>query len=492
MTDASPAFRPKARKPRGFPDRRVETLALEQRIIAIAGGVYERWGFDRLETGAFEYADCLGKFLPDQDRPNEGVFSVEDDDKQWMALRYDLTAPLARFVAENHDKVPRPFRRWAAGPVWRNEKPGPGRFREFLQCDADSVGAPGPAADAEMIAMALEALAAIGLPEDAVAVKINTRKALNAVLDQAGGADSQARLVILRAIDKLDRLGEAGVAQLLGPGRKDDSGDFTKGAGLPDDKIALILGFLNAGRGDRTASIAQLAPLLAGHADGEAALADLAAIDAVLTALGVTGARAPIDPSIVRGLEYYTGAVFEAQAALPPSGADGAAVQVGSIGGGGRYDDLVARFRGEKLPATGFSIGVSRLATLLALHHAAPQIGPVVVLPLEPSLTADGFLLAAQLRAAGMRAEVYLGGAGMKAQLKYADRRNAPAALMLGSDEAARGVVSVKDLALGAALAKNIASNEEWRKGQPAQTEVARADIVAAVAAILARSGAAP
>src|ERR1041384_3953001 len=231
MTD-TPAFRPEARAPRGFADKRAATLRAERAILEAVSAVYERYGFEALDTGAMEYADALGKFLPDADRPNEGVFALQDDDEQWMALRYDLTAPLARFAAQNWETLPKPFRRYAFGPVWRNEKPGPGRFREFVQCDADTVGSARPEADAEIIAMTVEGLEAAGLPTGAAIIKINNRKLLNGLMAAAGVASEGQKLAVLRAVDKLDRLGPDGVRLLLGDGRKDESGDFTKGAGL--------------------------------------------------------------------------------------------------------------------------------------------------------------------------------------------------------------------------------------------------------------------
>src|ERR1700761_2735587 len=225
MSDAD--FRPEARAPRGFADKRAPDLRAERQILEAVSRVYERYGFDPLDTGAFEYADALGKFLPDSDRPNEGVFALQDDDEQWMALRYDLTAPLARFCAENWDGLPKPFRRYAFGPVWRNEKPGPGRFRQFVQCDADTVGSARPEADAEMIAMASEGMAAAGLAAEDYVLKINNRKLLNGLLSLAGVQGGGQKLAVLRAVDKLDRLGLEGVRHLLGEGRKDESGAFT-------------------------------------------------------------------------------------------------------------------------------------------------------------------------------------------------------------------------------------------------------------------------
>jgi histidyl-tRNA synthetase len=478
-------FRPKARRPRGFQDRRGPILARERAIVETVLKVYESWGFERLETSAFEYADSLGKFLPDQDRPNEGVFALQDDDAQWIALRYDLTAPLARFVAENFDALPKPYRRCAAGPVWRNEKPGPGRFREFWQCDADTVGAASPAADAEMIAMACAALEAVGIARGQYRLNLNTRRLLNGVLD-AVAADPSQRLSVLRAIDKLDRLGVDGVRLLLGPGRKDDSGDFTKGAGLSPAAIDHVLAFLQAGRASRAQTLSALAGVAA-NAEFAAGLAELETIAAVLAALGVDDAQARIEPSIVRGLEYYTGAVFEAELLLETKDEDGKPVRFGSVGGGGRYDDLVARFRGERAPATGFSIGVSRLAAALSLAEGAKAQGPVVILAFDQGLMSEYFKMSAELRSHGVAAEVYLGASGPKAQFKYADKRHAPAAVIMGGDEKARGEVSIKDLRAGAAMAAR--AGEDRAAYQAArgdvQVTVARDRLVETVLGIL-------
>ncbi|GAM98490.1 histidyl-tRNA synthetase [alpha proteobacterium U9-1i] len=474
---APDAPRPKARRARGLMDRRGTGLAVERELIARIAKVYETWGFEPLETPAFEYADALGKFLPDQDRPNEGVFAFEDDE-EWVALRYDLTAPLARFVAENFDALPKPYRRWAAGPVWRNEKPGPGRFREFWQCDADTVGSASPAADAEMIAMACEALEAAGVKRGGYALKVSTRKLLDAVLNKIGvdeGAFSP-RLVVLRAIDKYDRLGRAGVEALLGAGRKDESGDFTKGAGLDATQSASVLDLVSAGEGSRSDVIARLTDIA-----GAEAVAELQQIDAVLTALRVSDEQVQFDPTIVRGLEYYTGAVFEAQLI------GGEGQSFGSVGGGGRYDNLVARFRGERIPATGFSIGVSRLAAALQEQQAAEADGPVVVLVMDQARVGDAFAMADELRRAGVRAEAYLGGAGMKAQLKYADKRAAPIAVIQGGDELAKGVVTLKDLKLGAKLSATVGDDRDaWNAArEKLQREAPRAQLVAAVREML-------
>ncbi|CAN7189904.1 histidine--tRNA ligase [Phenylobacterium sp. LjRoot219] len=482
--------RPEARAPRGFVDRRARDLTAERRILAAVSAVYERYGFEPLDTGAFEYADALGKFLPDADRPNEGVFALQDDDEQWMALRYDLTAPLARFAAQNWETLPKPFRRYAYGPVWRNEKPGPGRFREFWQCDADTVGSARPEADAEIIAMAAEGLAAAGLPDGSAVLKINNRKLIDGLFDAQGVGDLRQRLTALRAIDKFDRLGWPGVRELLGPGRLDESGDFTKGAELPTEAIAAIQSFLAIEAApdlSRLEVVEALATLKLG-AKGEEALVELQQIAAALAGMGVAETVARIDTTVVRGLEYYTGAVFEAELLLQTKDEKGQAVRFGSIGGGGRYDDLVARFTGQQAPATGFSFGVSRLASALRAAGRDPGAqtrGPVVVIAFDQTRMSDYYAVATELRAAGVAAEVYLGTSGMKAQMKYADRRLAPAAIIIGEDELAAGTVTVKDLDLGRALSAGVTDNAAWREQRPGQATIPRGELVATIRKIL-------
>ncbi|HJS79226.1 MAG TPA: histidine--tRNA ligase [Vitreimonas sp.] len=482
-----------AEKPRGFVDRLGDAAAAEERVVSAVGRVYEKWGFERLETPAMEYTEALGKFLPDQDRPNEGVFSFLDDER-WLSLRYDLTAPLARFAAEERQSLPKPFRRWQTGLVWRNEKPGPGRYRQFTQCDADTVGSDNPAADAEMIAMAGEALEAVGVPRTGYLFKINSRRVLNGVLESiglAGESAERARLSVMRAIDKLDRVGVEGVAALLGKGRKDESGDFTKGAELDAKAVEQVIAFVTLPTESRPGVIDGLDRLVSGSEEGRAGLKELRGIDAVLSALGVGDAQARIDPSVVRGLEYYTGAVYEAELTMTIV-EEGRPVRFGSVGGGGRYDDLIARFTGERVPATGFSIGVSRLVAAQARLGLGEQFAtraPVIVLALEGDRMGDYFAMASELRAAGVRAETYLGAGGMKAQLKYADKRGAPVAVIQGGDERAKGTVTLKDLNLGAKLAADLGEDREAyaKAREQVQREVPRAEFVAAVQQMLAR-----
>jgi histidyl-tRNA synthetase len=480
MTDTpDTSFRPEARSPRGFADKRSQQLALERHLINTVSKVYEDFGFEALQTPAFEYADALGKFLPDADRPNVGVFALQDDDEQWMALRYDLTAPLARFAAQNWETLPKPFRRYAYGPVFRNEKPGPGRLREFMQCDADIVGSDRPEADAEMIALAVTGFKTLKVP---VRMRINNRKLLNGLLSSLGVTESHQQLGVLRAIDKLDRFGMEGVALLLGAGRKDESGDFTKGAGLPGSAIQPVLDFVSAGgAATRGAVLDKLAAVLANSPEGLGGVEELRLIDTALAAMGVAEDAAIYDPGVVRGLEYYTGVVFEAELLLETRDEKGNLVSMGSVGGGGRYDDLVARFTGEKVPATGFSFGVSRLAAALSLVQGvqAERVrGPVVIIAFSDSDMGEYFKLAAEIRAAGMAAEVYLGRSGMKAQMKYADRRLSPAAVMLGGDELAAGTVTIKDLDAGRAAASQISNNTAWRASRPGQVTLPRAEAI--------------
>jgi histidyl-tRNA synthetase len=512
----------KARLPRGLEDRGPAAINATRQMAEKIRAVYERYGFEPVETPAIEYTDALGKFLPDQDRPNEGVFSFQDDDEQWISLRYDLTAPLARYVAENFDSLPKPYRSYRAGYVYRNEKPGPGRFRQFMQFDADTVGSASPAADAEMCMMAADAMEALGIPRGSYVVKVNNRKVLDGVMESIGlGGEENAgrRLTVLRAIDKLDRLGVDGVRLLLGPGRKDESGDFTKGAELSTGAIDQILVMFNLNTISSTAYDArisqypievrqrvELAARENGLVDGVLAgiyhvvaksslglqgLAELREMWSLISSSDYNDSRIRIDSSVVRGLEYYTGPVYEVELLLETKDEKGRPVRFGSVGGGGRYDGLVSRFRGEPVPATGFSIGVSRLQAALAMLgklDTKPEFGPVVVTVFDRDRVADYQKMVAALREAKIRAELYLGNPkNMGNQLKYADRRNSPCVIIQGSDEKARGEVQIKDLIEGAKAAAAIASNQEWRESRPAQFSCREDEIVAKVREVLAR-----
>jgi histidyl-tRNA synthetase len=444
-----------------------------------------------VETPAIEYTDALGKFLPDQDRPNEGVFSFQDDDEQWLSLRYDLTAPLARYVAENFQNLALPYRSYRFGWVFRNEKPGPGRFRQFMQFDADTVGAASMAADAEICMMAADTMEALGIKRGQYVVKVNNRKILDGVMEAIGiGGDADKRLTVLRAIDKLDRLGASGVTQLLGDGRKDESGDYTKGAGLNAADTQIVLGVVEQ-RDDWKETIAAADIYLARSEAGQAGVAELEEIAKLVDASGYGRDRIKIDTSVVRGLEYYTGPVYEVELLLETKDEKGRPVRFGSVGGGGRYDGLVSRFRGEPVPATGFSIGVSRLQaalTLIGQLDPKPAPGPVIVTVFGGDV-AQYQKFTAMLRNAGIRAEMYLGNPkhNLGQQLKYADRRGSPVAVIQGGNEKERGEVQIKDLILGATLTGTQDREEYLKKQAQAQFACKESELVEKVREVLVR-----
>ncbi len=495
MTETPKPATVKARLPRGFADRGPAEIGATNKMLEAIRASYELYGFEAVETPFVEYTEALGKFLPDLDRPNEGVFSFQDDDEQWVSLRYDLTAPLARYVAENFDKLPKPYRSYRMGWVFRNEKPGPGRFRQFMQFDADTVGSASVAADAEICMMAADTLEALGIGRGDFVIKVNNRKVLDGVLEAAGlqgeGRGAQ-KLIVLRAIDKLDRLGSDGVRLLLGTGRKDESGDFTKGADLAASAIDRILSFTAARAGDNAATLDNLATAVGDSVIGQEGVAELREMAALFAASGYEG-RIIVDPAVVRGLEYYTGPVYEAELTFEVNDENGRPMRFGSVGGGGRYDGLVARFRGEPVPATGFSIGVSRLVSALRamkspLVSGSDLRGPVVVLVLDRDQMPAYQAMVSELRRAGIRAELYLGSAGMNAQLKYADRRNAPCAVIQGSNERDKGEVTIRDLVLGAELAASTKDRADYLElRQRAQFAVPSTTLVEAVREVLSR-----
>ena len=529
MTDKTKLIAP--RLPRGFEDREAADIAAINEMVAKIRAVYERYGFDPVETPLFEYTETLGKFLPDTDRPNAGVFSLQDEDEQWMSLRYDLTAPLARHFAENFETLPKPYRSYRQGYVFRNEKPGPGRFRQFMQFDADTVGAAGPEADAEMCMMMADTMDALGLADKYV-VKVNNRKVLDGVLDAIGleGEDHFARrLVVFRAIDKLDKFPWTEVEKLLGPGRKDESGDFTPGANLSGTQIYDLKRFFDFAARISDAYFPDAARFLKSRPDiaeqqydqvrqglsflGEnvrlrEGTEELIAIHKscqsggyVREAYSDLAERIRIDPAVVRGLEYYTGPVFEIELTFKVQNEKGQDVVFGSVGGGGRYDGLVSRFRREPVPATGFSIGVSRLAHALKLTGnlgSSAPVGPVVVLVMDREQTARYQSIVTALRQAGIRAEMFLGNTkNFGKQVAYADKRNAPAVIIEGTQEREQGIVQIKDLIVGKEQAKAIADNAEYKAARPGQFECA-GDVAAiveavkalpAVAAYLSRTG---
>jgi histidyl-tRNA synthetase len=480
--------RPIPRSAAGFPDLFAADLAARTRMIEAICAVYERFGFAPLETPAVEYVDVLGKFLPESDEPAGGVFAFRDDDEQWLSLRYDHTAPLSRVVAQYGTELPQPFRRYQVGPVYRREKPGPGRFRQFYQGDFDTVGTSSPAADAEACAVLCAAYDAVGLARADFRIHVNNRKVLNGVLERIGVADPQGQNAVLRAVDKLDRLGIEGVRALLGAGRLDATGVFMPGAKLADEQAKVVLEFVQAGDSERSVVLRRMEAIVGESAVGREGVAELRAVGEILDVLELPASAVCFDPAIVRGLAYYTGTVFEALATFADERGNERAF--GSLGGGGRYDDLVERFTGQKVPATGGSIGIDRLLDALKTSgrlREQKKLGPVVVTVMDQSRLADYHVMVRELRDAGIPAELYLGDRGFRAQVKYADKRNSPAVVIAGGDEFARGEVSIKDMRLGEELSSGIQDRDEWRKGQPAQRSVPRAQLLATIREILAR-----
>ncbi|MBK5199103.1 MAG: histidine--tRNA ligase [Methyloceanibacter sp.] len=507
MTNKDEPVRPEARLPKGFSDISAGEIRATETMLGTIRQVFESYGFEPLDTPAIEFSDALGKFLPDQDRPNEGVFSFKDDDDQWLSLRYDLTAPLARYVAANYQNLPKPFRRYQAGPVWRNEKPGPGRFRQFTQFDADTVGASSVAADAELCMLAADTLDALGVERGQYVIKVNNRKVLDGVLEAiglGGEANAAKRLKVLRAIDKFDRLGIEGVSALFGKGRKDESGDYTKGADLTPAQSKEVLNYLGgkfavmgAGEGASgwNASFSAWKSIVGESESGQDGIEELIQMARLLWETGYRYEQISFDSSVVRGLEYYTGPVFEAELTAPIKDERGQPIRLGSVVSGGRYDGLVERFTGEKVPATGISIGVSRLLfglQLLGKYKDSTPQGPVVVLVFQDQPIANYQKLVYRLRhpddgGPPIRAEMYLGSGKIGAQTKYADKRGSPCVVIQGGDEKAKGQVQIKDLILGATLTSIKDRDEYLKKQAEAQFAVPESDLVEAVRGVLSR-----
>ena len=486
--------RPKAINPKGFRDYQDVEISNRNAMLNSISEIYFKYGFDALETPSIETVEALGKFLPEVDRPNQGIFSWLDEEDNWLALRYDLTAPLARFYSQFKNQLSLPYRRFSMGPVWRNEKPGPGRFKQFYQCDADSVGVPYVTADAEICMMLSDILESIGIAPGDYIIKINNRKILDSILDTIGLNRNNVnedlitqRGIVLRAIDKLDRLGLAGVQNLLGEGREDASGDFSKGAGLSKGQTELILEFLKSSGGSNQKTCANLKNVVKDSAIGLEGLNELEHMCELVSASGFNDEKIQIDPTVVRGLGYYTGPVFEAELTFKFIDEKGNDKQFGSVAGGGRYDDLIKRFTGQTVPATGVSIGVDRLLAALKMKKQIDEkeCGPIVVTVMDKSLISYYQSIVQDLRKNGFRSEMFLGNPkDFGKQLKYADQRNSPIAVIVGSEEVDRGVIQLKNLELGAELSKEIESNREWKERR-AQVEINRSDLIREVRKML-------
>ncbi len=419
--------KPSKELPSGFVDRQEKELLIRDFVISNIKEVMIKYGFQYLETPSFEYTDSIGKFLPDKERPDQGVFSFKDE-KNWLSLRYDLTAPLARYVAKNYLELPKPFKRYQLGSVWRNEKPGPGRFREFLQFDADYVGTRSPQADAELCVLISEILDKCGLDKNDYTVKISSRKFIDKLFDQLKITSKDQKSTTLRALDKIDRLGWEESKKLLSEGRKDKSGDYTKGAKLKKDQIKTIENALKS---------------------KSASSEDILEIIKIFEAFNFTNYK--FDPSVIRGLEYYTGPVFEVNLNFEVKNAKGQTIQFGSIGGGGRYDNLVSNFGNFDCPATGISIGLDRLvfALMQKKDFKLKSTRPVVICIFDKNKTKEYVGILNRLRSSNVSSEIYPGEGKLKKQMEYANKIGSPAVILYGEDEIKLGKVTLKNLATG-------------------------------------------
>ena len=428
--------KPSKELPLGFVDRQEKELLVRDFIILNIKEVMIKYGFQYLETPSFEYSDSIGKFLPDKDRPDEGVFSFQDENK-WLSLRYDLTAPLARYVAKNYLEIPKPFKRYQLGTVWRNEKPGPGRFREFLQFDADFVGTNSLQADAELCVMISEILEKCGLTKEEYIVKISSRKITEELFKKINIDSSDQKLTALRALDKIDRLGWESVKQLLGEGRKDKSGDFTKGANLSSSNIKIIENELKK-KSPETGDLLEILKIFKDYNFN----------------------NFEFDPSIIRGLEYYTGPIFEVNLKFDVKNNKGQVIQFGYIGGGGRYDNLVNNFGNYEAPATAISIGLDRLvfALMQKKDFKVKQTKPVVICVFDKNAMKEYIKLQTILRDVGISAEIYPGESKLKKQMEYANKIKSPAVILYGEDEIKSGKPTLRDLNSG--NEKSITINE--------------------------------
>ena len=419
--------KPSKELPLGFVDRKEKELLIRDFIISKIKEVMIRYGFQYLETPSFEYTDSIGKFLPDKDRPDEGVFSFQDENK-WLSLRYDLTAPLARYVAKNYLEIPKPFKRYQLGKVWRNEKPGPGRFREFLQFDADYVGTKSLQADAELCVLISEILESCGLNKKEYIIKISSRRITDEIFQKVKIKNNEQKLTVLRALDKIDRLGWDGVKQLLGEGRQDKSGDFTKGANLSPKNIDLIIKEIK-NKSPETEDLKEILKIFRDY----------------------NFSNFEVDPSVVRGLEYYTGPIFEVNLKFDVKNNKGQVIQFGSIGGGGRYDNLVNNFGNYDAPATGISIGLDRLvyALMQKKEFKIKQTKPIVICIFDKSSMKEYIKLQTILRSADISTEIYPGEGKLKKQMEYANKINSPAVILYGENEIKTGKPTLRNLVSG-------------------------------------------
>jgi histidyl-tRNA synthetase len=418
--------------PSGTRDFLPEEIRRREYVIRVVREVYESYGFEPLETPAFENIETLlGKY---GEEGNKLIFKIlrrgehEASGDADLALRYDLTVPLARVVAQYQQELPRFFKRYQIQPVWRADRPARGRFREFYQCDIDAIGSTSPAVEAELLGAVSEVLVRLGF--DDFVIRVNHRRALSALLDAAGiEVPQQAEALV--ALDKLDKIGADGVQKEM------------EGRGIaPAAAAACLRFFASAGVGDEpSAALERLRGFIGGDQAGEQAVAELETI-AGLAAQTRADGRIRIDPSLARGLSYYTGAIMEI--AVPDL--------AGSLGGGGRYDNLVGMFLGRDVPACGFSLGLERIIVVMTERGMFPAkvsrgAVDVMVTFLADGLRGDALKLAAELRHEKLRVEVFPESSRkIEKALKYAAARSVPVLAILGEDEQARAEVAVRDL----------------------------------------------
>jgi len=420
-------LKPSKELPLGFVDRQEKELLIRDFVISNIKEVMTKYGFQYLETPSFEYTDSIGKFLPDKERPDQGVFSFKDENK-WLSLRYDLTAPLARYVAKNYLEIPKPFKRYQLGTVWRNEKPGPGRFREFLQFDADYVGTKSLQADAELCVLISEILEKCGLDKKDYTVKISSRKFTDKLFEQLKIKSKEQISTALRALDKIDRLGWGEAKKLLGKGRKDKSGDYTKGANLNSNQIKIIENALKSKTSDSE---------------------DVLEVIKIFKDYNYENYK--FNPSVIRGLEYYTGPIFEVNLNFEVKNSKGQTIQFGSIGGGGRYDNLVSNFGNFDCPATGISIGLDRLvyALMQKKDFKIKAVRPIIICVFDKNKIKEYVEILNKLRTSNISSEIYPGEGKLKKQMEYANKIDSPAVILYGDNEIKTGEVTLKNLKTG-------------------------------------------
>jgi len=461
---------------RGLRDLMPEEMLARRAIIDTIRGVYELYGFSPLETPAVEFLDVLSGSAGQE--AQQSIFRVTNPEEEELGLRFDLTVPLSRVVSQYKQEIEFPFRRYQVSPVWRADKPAPGRFRQFTQFDIDSVGAPSEIADVEIMAAMCDTLEALEV--GGYRVRFSSRKILNLLLRYASINDEQG-VEVFRVLDKLDKIGLEKVKLEMTVGYTDESGAPIRGLGLDEAQVDKIATFLTTQGETRNEVVAKLRGLFATVDGAEAEIDLIASISDHLESLGYGSDRVMLDLSIARGLAYYTGPVFEANLSDAP--------EFGSVFGGGRYDDLVTRFGGQPIAATGASIGVDRL--LAALLHLGKMKQPkttaqALVTTMDGSLTSEYLALAFELRRAGIRTEIHVGRPKkLGKQLQRADRLGIPYVLIMGGDEAARGVVTVKEMDVGREQAEEVASHEEWKSARFGQQEVERSELVATLQRLL-------